>query len=105
MSSETISDRRSHLRSISVTAICALAGVAAGVASYAEVGATVSDAGDSIGLAIALVAILVVYFVVKFSGIYDDDEFGIKHYLFISFMVFSFWFITWGILLTEHYLA
>ncbi|WP_290811752.1 hypothetical protein [Halovivax sp.] len=105
MSTTTISERREHLRSIGVTASCALLGVAAGVISHQEVGQTPEAATDGVGLAIVLIAILIQYVLVKVSGLYGEDEFGIKHYLFISFMIFAFWFVTWGILLTEAYLS
>lgn len=105
MSTMTLSERGQHLRSIGVTSSCALFGVAAGVLSYTQVGATSEAAGNSLGLAIALVAILLQYAIIKVSGIYSDDEFGFKHYLYISFMIFAFWFVTWGILLTENYLT
>ncbi|WP_254861681.1 hypothetical protein [Halovivax gelatinilyticus] len=104
MSTTTISERGQHLRSVGVTASCALFGVAAGVISYIEIGETAADAGSSLGLAIAVVAILIQYAIIKVSGVYDEDEFGFKHYLYISFMIFAFWFVTWGILLTETYL-
>jgi len=48
-------------------------------------------------------AILVQYILINVSGIYGEDEFGAKHYLFIAFMTFSLWFVTWGILLTAEF--
>ncbi|WP_247730862.1 hypothetical protein [Halovivax limisalsi] len=101
MSTSTISERREHLRSIGVTASCSLFGVAAGVLSYVVVGADEAAAGNSLGLAIAVGAIVAQYLIVQVAGLYDEEEFGFKHYFFISFMIFSFWFVTWGILLTE----
>lgn len=101
MSTVTLSDRGEHLRSIGVTSSCALLGVAAALVSYTQVGASAAAAGDSLALSIVLGAILIETAAVKLSGIYGEDELGMKHYLFISFMIFSFWFVTWGILLTE----
>lgn len=101
MSTTTISDRGEHLRSIGVTSSSALLGIAAGLLSYLQLGAEATAATDTVALAFVLVAILIETTVIQISGVYDEDEIGFKHYLFISFMVFSFWFVTWGILLTE----
>ncbi|SEH13194.1 hypothetical protein SAMN04487967_1208 [Natronorubrum sediminis] len=103
MSTESISDRREHIRSISVTALSALLGVAAGFASLAITGDAASAdaaASDMRGLLLVLGAILAQFILFDFTSIYGDDEFGAKHYLYIVFMTFSFWFVTFGILLT-----
>ncbi|QFU82454.1 EMC6-like membrane protein [Natronorubrum aibiense] len=102
MSTESISDRREHLRSISVTALSALLGVAAALASMAITGdlGPAEAAGDTRALMLVAGAILAQFLLYDFTGIYGEDEFGVKHYLFITFMTFSLWFVTWGILLT-----
>ncbi|ELY75997.1 hypothetical protein [Natrinema pallidum] len=100
MSTESISDRREHIRSVSVTALSALLGVGAALASATWVGLSKAAAQDTQALAFVLGAILVQYVLINLSGIYGEDEFGAKHYLFIAFMTFSLWFVTWGILLT-----
>ena len=107
MSTESISDRREHIRSISVTALSALLGVGVAFASVAITGDTApADAAtDTRALVLVLGAILFQYVLYDFTSIYSDDEFGVKHYLFIVFMTFSFWFVTWGILLTAEFHA
>ncbi|MFP8952014.1 hypothetical protein ACLI4Z_03435 [Natrialbaceae archaeon A-arb3/5] len=107
MSTESISDRREHIRSISVTALSALLGVAAALASAAVTGDVEAGqaAGETTPLLFVMGAILVQFVLFDFTSIYGDDEFGIKHYLFITFMTFSFWFVVWGILLTAEYTA
>ncbi|ELY45009.1 EMC6-like membrane protein [Natronorubrum sulfidifaciens] len=102
MSTESISDRREHIRSISVTALSALLGVAAAFASMSITGdlSPADAAGDTRALMLVAGAILAQFILYDFTGIYGEDEFGIKHYLFITFMTFSLWFVTWGILLT-----
>lgn len=100
MSTESISDRRKHIRSVSVTALSALLGVAAALASATWVGLSDTAAQNTQALAFVLGAIFVQYVLINASGIYGDDEFGAKHYLFIAFMTFALWFVTWGILLT-----
>ncbi|RQG92099.1 EMC6-like membrane protein [Natrarchaeobius chitinivorans] len=102
MSTESISDRREHIRSISVTALSALLGVGAALASASLTGdvAPAEAATQTTPLLLVVGAILVQFVLFDFTSIYDDDEFGVKHYLFITFMTFSFWFVVWGILLT-----
>ncbi|WP_436346015.1 hypothetical protein [Natronorubrum sp. FCH18a] len=102
MSTESISDRREHIRSISVTSLAALLGVAAALASMSITGdVSPGDAAtDMRALMLVAGAILAQFILFDFTSIYGEDEFGAKHYLFIVFMTFSFWFVTWGILLT-----
>ena len=102
MATETMSDRRQHVRSISVTALSTLLGVGAGLASATYVGTHEAAATDPRAYVIVLAVILIQFPLLTGTGIYDDDEFGVKHYLFIAFMTFSMWFVTWGILLTAH---
>ncbi|MBZ6494402.1 hypothetical protein [Natrinema longum] len=101
MSTESISDRREHIRSVSVTALSALLGVGAALASATWVGVSEAAAQDTQALAFVFGAIVVQYILINASGIYGEDEFGTKHYLFVAFMTFSLWFVTWGILLTS----
>ncbi|NGM68316.1 hypothetical protein G6M89_04710 [Natronolimnobius sp. AArcel1] len=106
MSTESISDRREHIRSISVTALSALLGVAAAFASMAITGDVSSfetasaAAGDTRALLLVVGAILAQIIFYDVTSIYGDDEFGMKHYLYVTFMTFSFWFVVWGIMLT-----
>jgi hypothetical protein len=106
MSTESMSDRREHIRSVSVTALSALFGVGAAFASVAMAGdissveAAEAAATDTRGLLLVLGAILAQFVLYDFTGIYGEDEFGVKHYLFITFMTFSFWFVVLGIILT-----
>lgn len=104
MATNTISDRREHIRSIGVTALAALLGVGTALASAA----LTADAPSLEAAATETTAYVIVFAVIalqilgiKASGIYTEEEFGIKHYLFITFMTFSLWFVTWGILLTS----
>ncbi|TYL38345.1 hypothetical protein CV102_11050 [Natronococcus pandeyae] len=107
MSTESMSDRREHIRSISVTALSALFGVGAAFASVAITGdmAPAEAATDTRALLLVLGAILAQFVLFDFTSIYGEDEFGVKHYLFITFMTFSFWFVVWGILLTTEAMA
>ena len=105
MSTESISDRREHIRSVSVTSLSALLGVAAALGSVALTGdvGPVEAAGDFRALGLVVGAILAQFVLYDVTDIYGEDEFGAKHYLFIVFMTFALWFVTWGILLTSEF--
>lgn len=108
MSTESMSDRREHIRSVSVTALAALLGVAAAFASMAVTG-DISEAsqaaGETMPLLFVVAAIAVQIVLYNVTSIYSDDEFSVKHNLFITFMTFAFWFVVWGIMLTAEYHA
>ncbi len=102
MATESISDRREHVRSIGVTALAALAGIGSALLSAMITSGMAAGeaAGDQRAQLIVLGAILVQFLLIRVTGIYDEDELGPKHYLFVAFMTFSLWYVTWGILLT-----
>ncbi|PSQ42207.1 hypothetical protein BRD17_09155 [Halobacteriales archaeon SW_7_68_16] len=102
MSTETADDGgTSHIRSITVTSLAAMAGVVAAFVSDAL------TAGDPAGVAatdttaqlVVLVAIVVQFPLLRLAGI-DPDGIGAKDVLYVAFLTFSMWFVTWGILLT-----
>jgi hypothetical protein len=92
-----------HVRGIVVTGVASLAGVAAALASTqltADIAAP-ADAALATGPKIALAAAILVQFpLFRLLG-YDLDEFSTKDYLFVAFMTFSLWFVTWGIILSS----
>ncbi|WP_436936116.1 hypothetical protein [Halovenus marina] len=83
------------MRSIIVTTTATLAGVVAGVLS------TVLAAGpnDNVALGVLGVTILVQFPLYYLVGI-DVRDFGTKDKLYVAFMTFSLWFVTWSILMT-----
>jgi len=94
----TASERRaSHLRGVTVTAVATLAGVAAAFVSAAVLG---MEATDTLGLAIVGALVVAQYPVLKALGI-DVGDFSTKDHLYVGFMTFSLWFVTWTILLTN----
>ena len=95
MATETAERRASHRRSLKVTALASLAGVAAGVAS----GSLASGPSDTMGLAVAAAAVFVSIGAMRLVGV-DISEFSTKDNLYIAFMVVALWFVTWTILLT-----
>jgi len=96
MATETEAGLTGHVRSVTVTTITALGGVAAGLLSafLAE------SATDQIGLAILLAALLANLGLMRVVGV-DVANFGAKDHLYNAFMTFSLWYVTWGVLLTS----
>ena len=85
----------SHLRGLTVTTVASLLGLVTGVGAQA----LATGPNDRIGLYLVSGAVLVQLPLYSVIGI-DIDDFGPKEYLYIAFITFSMWFITWGILLT-----
>jgi len=91
---------RDHFRAVTVTAIAALAGVGSAILSTvltegmaAEAAATAQEPQFVLGG-----AILVQFGLLRVLGLMKDD-FGAKDALFIAFVTFSMWFVTFGIAL------
>ena len=100
MATESKSGFSDHLRGVTVTTIACLGGILAGLASAVVVGTTPEAAADLQAVLIMGIAIFVQFPLLKAIGI-DISEFGIKDNLFVSFMTFCLWFITYAILLTS----
>ena len=101
MATETAASGLSdHRRGVTITTIACLSGISAGLASAAFVGTDPAAAGDTIAVVIMAAFIFVQYPIYKLVGV-DLTEFGIKDNLFVSFMTFTLWFITFAILLTS----
>jgi hypothetical protein len=98
MATEQVSEQRSsHVRGVTVTAVATLAGVAAAFVSAAFLGGA---ATDQLGLAIVAGFVFVQLPVLQVMGI-DVEDFSTKDHLYVLFMTFSMWFVTWTILLTN----
>ena len=95
MATETADRRAAHRRSLKVTALASLAGVAAGVLSSS----LAAGPSDTIGLAVAGAAVFVSIGAMRLVGV-DISEFSTKDNLYIAFMVVALWFVTWTIMLT-----
>lgn len=103
MATEEASGVSDHFRSVTVTAIAALAGIAAALVSWRMTGdaATAAQAAKNQNAQmVMLAAILVQPLMLRLLGLLKDD-FGVKDFLFIAFMTFSLWFVSWAILLTS----
>lgn len=100
MATEKASERRAaHLRSITVTSLASISGIVAGFASALLVGTTTPAAKSQMGLTIMLAFVVVQLPLLYLMG-YKLD--GVKDTLFVAFMTFSLWYITWAILLINH---
>ena len=84
-----------HIRGVTVTTLATLAGIGAGTVSAM----VTTNPNDQLGLSILLVSILLQYPILYAFGI-DPRDFGVKDNLYVAFMTFVLWFITWGIFLT-----
>lgn len=95
MATETGNGLSPHLRGVTVTTLATVLGMLAGV------GATLVASGpeDTIGLLFFGAAFVVQLPLLRVLGV-DISDFSTKDYLYIGFMTFVLWFITWGILLT-----
>jgi uncharacterized membrane protein len=99
MATETQTGLSKHLRGVTVTTISCLAGIAAAVVSGVVVGTDPAAASDRLSVAIAIGAIGIQFPVLRVVGI-DVTDFGAKDYLYVGFMTFTLWFITFAIMLT-----
>ena len=95
MATETVDEMSSHMRGLTVTTLAAVAGLAAGVASDVVTG---GDPTSRVAIGVLVATVLVQFPVLHVLGI-EYDGLGTKDKVFIAFMTFAFWFVSWGILL------
>ena len=100
MATETQTELSGHLRGVTVTTLACLAGIAAAVLSGVLVGTTVEAATNQLAVGILGAFVLVQFPVLRAVGI-DVNGFGAKDYLYVGFMTFALWFISFAILLTS----
>jgi hypothetical protein len=94
MATESVDRRAQHRRSLKVTATASLAGVAGGVVTPM----VTSGPADQLGVAVVIGAVLATLGILRLLGV-DVDDFSTKDHLFVAFMTFSLWFMTWTIML------
>ncbi len=83
------------MRGLTVTTITAVAGIAAAFVSNA----VAASSTDIVGVLVVAAAVLAQFPVLRVVGI-DTDDLSTKDVLYVAFMTFALWFVTWGILLT-----
>ena len=93
---ETVDPKAAHRRSLKVTTIATLGGVAA--AFLSEV--VVTDPASRTGLLVMLGVVAVELGLMRVFGV-DIGDFSTKDHFYVLFMTFALWFITWGVLLSE----
>lgn len=100
MATEAVEARNDHIRAVTISSGAALAGVLGAILS----GVITADlppaqaASDVNAISLLLIAILVQLPLYRVMG-YDDFG-GAKDVLYVAFMTFALWFITFGIILT-----
>lgn len=93
---ETLDRKAQHRRSITVTSVASIGGVAAGLAAAA----LASGPTDTLGIAMLFAATFIELGIMRGLGV-DVSEFSTKDHIYVGFMTFALWFVTWGILLTS----
>lgn len=97
---ETGAGLTGHVRGVTVTTLACLGGVVAAIVAGVVVGTSPEAASDTRALAFLVAAIAGQYPVLKVVGV-DISDFGPKDHLYVAFMTFTLWFITFTILLTS----
>jgi hypothetical protein len=100
MATETASGLSDHLRGVTVTTLATLGGIVAAVASAALFGTGTAAASSREPFLVVAVVLFAEYPVMKLFGVAIED-FGIKDNLYVAFMTVTFWFISYGILLSS----
>ena len=96
MATDTVDGMSSHMRGLTVTTLAAVAGLAASVATNAITG---GDPRSQVAVAVVALAVLVQFPILHVMGI-EYDGLSTKDKVFIGFMTFALWFVSWGILLS-----
>jgi hypothetical protein len=99
MATETQTGLSKHLRGVTVTTLACLAGVAAAVVSGVVVGTHPASATNRLTLGVLAGFVALQFPVLRVVGV-DISDFGPKDYLYVAFMTFTLWFITFAIMLT-----
>jgi hypothetical protein len=97
---ETDAALSGHLRGVVVTTLACLAGVGAAFVSLVVVGGAASAATDPRSVFVLAGFVAVEYPVLRVVGV-DVGDFGVKDHLYVAFMTFALWFVTYGILLSS----
>ncbi|MFB6229052.1 MAG: hypothetical protein ABEH88_10930 [Halobacteriales archaeon] len=95
MSTETGEELDSHIQSLIVIAATTLGGIGAGVATNTFA----AGPSDQAALVMVGAALAVELVVMQVAGV-EVREFSTKDQLYVTFMTFSMWYVTWTILLS-----
>ncbi|MFA9515658.1 hypothetical protein ACERIT_00300 [Halopenitus sp. H-Gu1] len=89
-----------HARSVVVTTIACLAGIGAALVSAWYVGTSPANGGSTMAVVVMGAFAVGQFPILKLVGV-DITDFGMKDNLYVVFMTFTLWFITYTILLTS----
>ncbi|MFB6079817.1 MAG: hypothetical protein ABEJ81_02270 [Haloferacaceae archaeon] len=101
MATETKPGLSDHLRGVTVTTAACLAGTLAALTSAVIAGTSEAAATDIRGLMILAGFIFLQYPLFRVAGV-DISGFSLKDHLYVAFMTFALWFMTYTILLTAN---
>ena len=106
MATETADARASHIRGLTVTTLASIAGILAAIGSSVVTAGAADPATSTTGLVVVVAAVLVQFPILEALGraglvAVDVQDFGAKDYLYVAFMTFSLWFVSWTVLLTS----
>ena len=99
MATETQARISGPMRGVTVTTFACLCGVAAALVSGVLVGTAADAATSRLPLAVLAAFVVAQFPVLKVVGV-DVSDFGPKEYIYVAFMTFALWFITFAIILT-----
>jgi hypothetical protein len=99
MATENASGLSDHMRGVTVTTLACVGGIVAALVSAQVFGTDAGVAQSRQPLLVLAGALFAQYPVLKLVGV-DIEEFGIKDNLYVGFMTFTFWFISYAILLS-----
>ena len=99
MATETASGLSDHARGVTVTTAACLAGIVGALVSATLFGVDAATAKSTMPVVVLVACMFAEYPILKVLGV-PVEEFGVKDNLYVGFMTFSLWFITYGILLS-----
>jgi hypothetical protein len=89
--------REAHMRGVKVTTLSCVLGVAAGVLSWALTTGVIGAFPQNAGVAVLVAAVAAQKPFLPYLGKHEMSK---KDWLYVAFMTFDLWFITWTVLLT-----
>lgn len=93
----TAEKREAHLRGVKVTTMSCVFGVVAAVLSWSLTSGALASLPDRVGVAVLAFAVVAQN---PFLPRLGKHEMSKKDWLYVGFMTFDLWFITWTVLLT-----
>ncbi|GAB7095486.1 hypothetical protein JCM30237_26400 [Halolamina litorea] len=99
MATESSRGLSDHIRGVTVTTLACLAGIAATVVSAMVIGIDPASMVTRDQLAVVAAFVVVQYPILYAVGV-DISEFGLKDNLYVAFMTFALWFLSYTVVLS-----